>query len=67
MDEQPKPLKLEGGYLNPFEASLSLNAQMILEDNAKNEEHSNAFEMIGGPSTEVYQPQRKWKLGLSKQ
>jgi hypothetical protein len=23
--------------------------------------------MVGGPSTEVYQPQRKFKLGLSKQ
>ena len=68
LDQLPKPIKLEGGYLNPFDASLSLNTQMILEENAvKEEEPKDAFEMVGGPSTEVYQPQRKYKLGLSKQ
>lgn len=72
LDEQPKPLKLDGGYLNPFDDpaqsySLSLNAQMILErERESSDQPTKTFEVIGGPSTEVYQPQRKWKLSLSK-
>lgn len=61
-----KPIQLKDGYLNPFEASLSINSQHIL-DRAATEETVNTVQMEGGPSTEVYvPPPRKWKTNLSK-
>ena len=64
---EPSAVELKEGYLNPFEASLSINAQHILDRASEDIDKTKQINLVGGPSTEVYQaPPRKWKLGLDK-